>query len=422
MANNPGLEFEPGNLADSRAVASKKMKQIVLTAGLGLVTALGLAQSNQPAEPVSNSVVIAVVCGRDITLQDKSQLNGLIFETLLDKFAKDNKITPTEAELDAFARKQEEQRNEHQRELEQDLPELRKELQSTTLNARDRKDKEELLRLTERALKSYREIQSLSKSQEDELRPMKRRMAEQFVLRWKINQALYRKYGGRVIFQQAGMEPLDAYRDFLRDQERTGAFIIVDKQSPVQFWRYFTTDSMHTFLSPEEAAKSMQTPWWLLEPPPEPTAIQPAASPFQSKAIPQEFWIFECRGNEIYFMDKDELDKQFKKMLADESASGQPPTSSVGNANYSIAPESGIGMLRLHPRPGVHGDTVADLAHASGHYPTLLKQLAHTRPILFIDHGDSTEILKRAKQLAVIAGFATTISPLPQDQPIMFAK
>ena len=234
------------------------MKQIVLTVGLGWVAALGLAQSNQPAEPDSNSVVIAVVGGIDITLQDKARLDGLIFETLLAKFARDQKIAPTEAELDAFIRKTEELRKEHQRELEQDLPELRKELQSTKLNDRERKDQEELLRLTERALNSFREIQSLNQRQQDELRVMQRRRAEQFVLRWKINQALYRKYGGRVIFQQAGPEPLDACRDFLRDQERTGAFIIVDKQLAAQFWRYFTIDSLHTFLPPEEAAKSMQ--------------------------------------------------------------------------------------------------------------------------------------------------------------------
>jgi len=262
----------------------KAMKQIVLTIGLGWVAVLGLAQSNQPAEPVANSVVIAVVCGQDITLQDKSRLDGLIVATLLDKFAKDNKIATTEAELDAFTRQTEEKHKEHQQELEQDLPELRRELQSTTLNDRDRKDKEELLRLTERALKSFREIQKLSQDKEEEMRPMKRRRAEQFVLRWKINQTLYQKYGGRVIFQQAGVEPLDAYRDFLRDQERTGAFIIVDKESATQFWRYFTTDRLHTFLPPAEAAQSMQIPWWLIEKQPEPPPDQPSPSPAKSRA------------------------------------------------------------------------------------------------------------------------------------------
>ena len=50
------------------------------------------------------------------------------------------------------------------------------------------------------------------------------RSAMSFVRSWKINQALYRKYGGRVAFQQAGAEPVDAYRDFLKEQETKGQF------------------------------------------------------------------------------------------------------------------------------------------------------------------------------------------------------
>ena len=263
------------------------MKQTVLTISLGLATVWCAAEPRPTAGPGSNSVVIAVVCGQVISRQDQPRLDGMIFETLLEKFARENKITPTEAELDAFTRGTDEQRKDHQQELEQDLPELRRELQSTTLPERDRKDKEELLRLTERALSSFREIQSLSRDQADELRLLNRRRAEQFVLRWKINQALYRKYGGRVIFQQAGLEPLDAYRDVLRDQERTGAFIIVDKDSEKEFWRYFTTESMHQFLPAEEAARSMETLGWLWEKQPPPTAHPPVATPGPAAAVPQ---------------------------------------------------------------------------------------------------------------------------------------
>jgi hypothetical protein len=63
----------------------------------------------------------------------------------------------------------------------------------------------------------------MSKGMEDQMRLMKRQIAQQFVKSWKINKALYAQYGGRVIFQQAGVEPLDAYRDFLKEQEKKGA-------------------------------------------------------------------------------------------------------------------------------------------------------------------------------------------------------
>ena len=398
------------------------MKRVLLKLSLVMVCSLGSAQTTLPAATASNQTVIAILCGKEIPAQDKDKLNGLIFSTLLTKFAKENNTAPTEAELDVFALKLEEKQKQHQLEMAQEIPRLRKELESAGLSHRDRKDKEEQLKSAEQILKSFRELEERSKGLEEQLRPMKRRIAEQFVRSWKINQALYQKYGGRVIFQQAGMEPLDAYREFLKEQERAGAFQIIDKQYEAPFWRYFTTDSMHTFLSADEGAKAMTTPWWLTEKKPEPPASQSVSPPPQSKAAPQQYWIFECRGNELVYLDKTELDGLFKKMLAEESATGKVPASPVGNANYVIDPESGIGMLRLHPRVDVHGDTLAELASDTGHYQTLLKQLARTRTIIFIDHGDSAEILKRAEQLAVAAGFATSTTPLPSDQPIMFTK
>jgi hypothetical protein len=72
-----------------------------------------------------------------------------------------------------------------------------------------------------------------------------------------------------VIFQQAGVEPLDAYRDFLREQEKIGAFRILDRRYEASFWRYFTNDDMHTFYAKDEGAKFINTPWWMMEQPPQ---------------------------------------------------------------------------------------------------------------------------------------------------------
>jgi hypothetical protein len=109
----------------------------------------------------------------------------------------------------------------------------------------------------------------MSKGMEDQMRLMKRQIAQQFVKSWKINKALYAQYGGRVIFQQAGVEPLDAYRDFLKEQEKKGAFQIIDKQYEPEFWRYFTNDAMHRFCDKNEGAKFINTPWWMMEETPE---------------------------------------------------------------------------------------------------------------------------------------------------------
>ena len=405
-----------------RLVTFGSMKRGIFMLGLGLVNAMGWAQTNLPAAAASNPVVIAIVGGKEITSADKANLDGLIFGALLEKFAKENTIAPTEAELDAFTLQMEEKQKQHQLELEQDMHKLRLELESTSLSERGRKGKEELLKSTAQVLKSFQEIQERNKGPEEQLRPMWRHIATQWVSRWKINQALYKKYGGRVVFQQAGMEPVDAYRDFLKEQEQAGAFQIIDKQSAASFWRYFTTDSMHRFCSKEEGDAAMTTPWWLMEKKPEPPASPPVPPPTKSKADPQAFWFFECRGNELFYLDKDELDVLFKKMLTEEAATHRPPANPVGNASYVIDPESGIGMLRLHPRAGVPGDTLADIARATGHYQTLLKQLAHTRSIFFIDHGDSAEILDHAVPLAKAAGFEVSTQQFDKDDPIKFRQ
>jgi hypothetical protein len=104
-----------------------------------------------------------------------------------------------------------------------------------------------------------REMEERSKGMEEKLRPVKRKSARMFVKRWMVNKALFAKYGGRVIFQQAGAEPLDAYRDFLKEQEKYGAFQILDKQYQAPFWRYFTNDAMRAPSTPKMMAPNSST-------------------------------------------------------------------------------------------------------------------------------------------------------------------
>lgn len=87
-------------------------------------------------------------------------------------------------------------------------------------------------------------------------------IAAAFIRQWKINGALYRQYGGRVIFQQGGPEPLDAYRQFLEQAQARGEFVIVDKSLEAGFWAYFRNDAIHTFMSERAAASAFRTPPW----------------------------------------------------------------------------------------------------------------------------------------------------------------
>ncbi len=93
---------------------------------------------------------------------------------------------------------------------------------------------------------------------------MRRRMGEAIIRQWKINRSLHKQYGGRIIYQQLGPEPLDAYRRFLEQSQADGAFIIYDKTLSEKFWRYFEDDAIHDFIPPgsDDAATAFSVPPW----------------------------------------------------------------------------------------------------------------------------------------------------------------
>lgn len=197
------------------------MKHLMLT-GLLLVAAVPHAGRAEDAGAETN--VIAVAFGEKITADRKADLSGIIFGGLLRRYAAEKRIEATPAELQSFV-----QRIDSMNELRE----------GGTKTGPDPRTKEEEAARLEGA------------------RP--------FVTAWKINQSLHAQYGGRVIFQQAGPEPLDAYRDFLREREKAGDFQILDPRCAADFWKYFTDESMHHFLPKESGDQAMRTPWWTLK-------------------------------------------------------------------------------------------------------------------------------------------------------------
>lgn len=87
------------------------------------------------------------------------------------------------------------------------------------------------------------------------------RIGEQMVKSWKLDQALYRKHGGTVIFQQGNpMEPVGAYRAFLEEMEKAKVFEVYDGDNRERFWHYFVRE--HPFQLPPENIH-FDKPWWL---------------------------------------------------------------------------------------------------------------------------------------------------------------
>jgi len=239
------------------------MKRILISIALAAAVAIpALSCKKQSTAVAPDKDTIAVVLGNRISIKDKDKLTGLILGALLEQYAKENKIEPTEDELDALLQKIEPKAQEikkrWQANSEKDRDNLLEELKSKSLTEQERTEKTSRLQTLENKLKTYKQVDEETQGME---------VAQHFVKSWKINKSLYEKYGGRIIFQQAGVEPLDAYREFLKEQEKKGTFKIFDKDYEGSFWEYFINDSMHTFCSKEDGAKFMKTPWWLMDKP-----------------------------------------------------------------------------------------------------------------------------------------------------------
>jgi hypothetical protein len=95
-------------------------------------------------------------------------------------------------------------------------------------------------------------------------RGVNRMLAEAAVKGWKFDRALYRQYGGTVIFQQSNpFEPVGAYRKFLEEHEGKRSFEILDPALRESFWAYYTGEP--EFVVPP-AEVNYETPWWLQKP------------------------------------------------------------------------------------------------------------------------------------------------------------
>lgn len=178
---------------------------------------------SQPASKPSNDgdPVVARVLNTQIRSSQKKNLGRIVFSTLLNKYAKDKGLSASEEEI------------------------RRVRLKIFTGASADPPAK------------------GVRPAESDELAKMESEMARDWIVAWKRNLALFRTYGGRVIFQQIGPEPIDAYKAFLEEQERLGAFEIIDKSLEPGFWSYFTSDK-HTVISStkEEGDKILRTPLW----------------------------------------------------------------------------------------------------------------------------------------------------------------
>ena len=98
-----------------------------------------------------------------------------------------------------------------------------------------------------------------------ELKPPGRPVAVFMLRNWKFQKHLYERYGGgRILWQQAGLEAFDACRIWLESCEKQGDFTITDPKLRSAFYEYWTTTKHGAFLIDDKEGirtEFLEPPW-----------------------------------------------------------------------------------------------------------------------------------------------------------------
>lgn len=222
-----------------------------------------LVLATTPAAPAPDpAAVVATLKGKPILRRDAADgraLLGKILAPLLEEFAVKRGVDATPAEVTEQIRRIDETTKMMDVNFRRELAKLEEALANAKNDYQTKVITENIASLK----KSNAEIKRLQ-PELDKYRPPeadRREMSRMMIRGYKINQALWGEYGGRVIFQQFGPEPLDAYRKFLEDHQKKGTFTIAGKEMEAAFWEYLDSDR-HTFIEGDDAKRMMTTPWW----------------------------------------------------------------------------------------------------------------------------------------------------------------
>jgi hypothetical protein len=155
----------------------------------------------------------------------------------------------------------------------------------------------------------------------------------------------------------------------------------------------------------------------------------------RAKITSKQGIFFECRTNELFFVDTAGLDDQVEKLMSAlnpgvrggdlESFLKAIQGQEVGNVNYRVDPRYLlVGKMALEARPGVPGETMTNLENPNtSRFQAILSQLDKTNQyIAFLVRDDSFNVFRKARQLADEAGFETGWELLGIDEPIKFGE
>jgi hypothetical protein len=192
----------------------------------------------------------------------ETRLRSMVWSSVLSDYAAKRKIEPTEQEIASQVSSQQKFMKEDRVRRENDRQGLIKELASPGITEARRQQAQKYLDtlnslhgFDERVEKEYGNPKGAKIWQEAQLK-----VSAVWVKRWKVNQSLFREFGGRIIFQQAGWEPIDAYRKLLEQYETRKAFVVHDPALHEAVYSYFKLK--FTYADEQKARFYFEKPYW----------------------------------------------------------------------------------------------------------------------------------------------------------------
>ena len=197
----------------------------------------------------------------------KKRLERRIWREVTGRVLEERGLEPTAAEVEALVSFMAARRLGRLSEFRAQRDKLKRKLARSGLGPPQRKRLEEHLATVEKLIAHELEQRKWGQSIPDYAEIQRRsaeRVARVTVHRWNVNKALYEKYGGRVIFQQAGYEPVDAYRALIGEVQERNAVEILDPSFPAPFADMIKyLDIPHQYMPKDEADRYFSKPWWL---------------------------------------------------------------------------------------------------------------------------------------------------------------
>ena len=178
---------------------------------------------------------------------------------LSHKFSSDI-LEPTAEELDLYNKAMKNSLEENYRKNRQTAEKVEKMLAQGRYNGQEKIKLANLLQTLETSISFYEERENYKQDMPQEFHDMvleaERGLAQTMIAQWKADKALWDAYGGRVIFQQGALEPVDAYKKFMAYIRQEGKLEIPDPQFGDVFGimeRYIAINN-NVYLAPDDPA------------------------------------------------------------------------------------------------------------------------------------------------------------------------